>query len=115
VDAEAIADLLSGVGPVRIRRMFGGQGIYSDDVMFALEVDGELYLKADQDTVAAFRSAGSRPFAYERRGRVAEMSYWRLPETAVDEPDEAVHWARLALAAARRARAVAKVKGRRRP
>jgi DNA transformation protein len=113
VDAEAIADLLSGVGPVRIRRMFGGQGIYSGDVMFALEADGELYLKVDRETVEVFRSAGSKPFVHEKRGRLTEMSYWRLPESAVDEPDAAAGWARLALAAARRARSAAGVKGRR--
>jgi DNA transformation protein and related proteins len=31
------------------------------------------------------------------------MSYWRIPAAAADDPDEASRWARLALAAARRA------------
>ena len=115
MDAEAIADLLSGIGPVRIRRMFGGQGVYSGDVMFALEAGGELYLKADGETVEAFRAAGSTPFTYERRGRVAEMSYWRLPEAAADDPDAAQRWARLALAAARRSRSAGKMKRGLRP
>jgi DNA transformation protein and related proteins len=112
VDPEAIADLFAGVGPVRIRRMFGGQGVYSGNVMFALEADGELYLKTDPETVAAFRSAGSKPFVYEKRGRLTEMSYWRLPEAAADEPDEAARWARLALAAAQRTRSTGRLRGR---
>ena len=82
--------------------MFGGKGIYADEVMFALEADGELYLKIDDGTVASFRSAGSKPFAYEKDGRTIEMSYWRLPDGAADDPDEAARWARLAIAAATR-------------
>jgi DNA transformation protein len=105
VDPEAIRDLFASLGLVRTRRMFGGQGIYLGELMFALEVDGELYLKTDDDTVPAFRSAGSRPFAYEREGRATQMSYWRLPDRALDDPDEAARWGRLALDAAGRAAA----------
>ena len=90
--------------------MFGGQGVYSGDLMFALEADGELYLKTDPETVAAFRAAGSTPFTYEMRGRVAEMSYWRLPDAAADDPESAATWARLALEAARRVRSAGKVR-----
>jgi DNA transformation protein len=105
MDAEAIRDLFAGLGPVRTRRMFGGQGIYAGDVMFALEAGGELYLKADDSLVPAFQAAGSRPFIYEREGRAAQMSYWRLPDGAVDDPEEAARWGRLALEAATRAAA----------
>ena len=103
MDPEAIRDLFAGIGPVRVRRMFGGQGIYLGDLMFALEAGGELYLKADDATVKAFRAAGSAPFLYERDGRRIEMSYWRIPAAAADDPDEASRWGRLALEAARRA------------
>ena len=102
MDPEAIRDLFSSLGPIRMRRMFGAQGIYLDDLVFALEADGELYLKADAATLDAFRAAGSRPFTYERSGRTARMNYWRLPDAAVDDPDEAARWGRLALDAARR-------------
>jgi DNA transformation protein len=71
--------------------------------MFALEADGELYLKADAATLEVFRAAGSRAFTYDKNGRTARMSYWRLPDAAVDDPDEAARWGRLALDAARRA------------
>ncbi len=106
MDAEAIRDVFSGLRPIHIRRMFGGHGIYQGELMFALEVGGELYLKIDEETVEIFRGLGSRPFTYERRdGRAATMSYWLMPESALDDPDEAAPLARLALEAARRARA----------
>ncbi len=104
MDSEAIRDLFASLGPVRTRRMFGGQGVYSGELMFALEIEGELFLKVDDASVPAFRSAGSRPFAYERDGRTTEMSYWRLPDEALDDPDEAARWGRLGLDAAGRGR-----------
>jgi DNA transformation protein and related proteins len=112
MDPEAIRDLFAGIGPVRVRRMFGGQGIYAGELMFALEAGGELFLKADDETVDALRAAGSAPFVYDRDGRHIEMSYWRIPAAAADDPDEASRWARLALEAARRAGAHKQAKTR---
>ena len=111
MDPEAIRDVFRKVGPVVIRRMFGGQGIYRDEVMFALVAGGELYLKADGETAEMFRSIGSRPFSFERRdGRVTETSYWLMPESALDDPDESAELAGMALRTALRARA-AKAQG----
>jgi DNA transformation protein and related proteins len=106
MDAEAIGEVFRAFGSVRIRRMFGGQGIYQGDVMFALEARGELYLKADRETEELFKSLGSRPFAYSGKdGRTATMSYWLMPESALDDPDEAAELAKHALEAAHRAKA----------
>ena len=33
MDHDAISDLFSGLGPVSIRRMFGGKGIYFEGVI----------------------------------------------------------------------------------
>jgi DNA transformation protein len=102
VDPGAILDLFAGLGPIRLRRMFGAQGVYLDEVMFALAAGGELYLIVDAVTLDSFRAAGSHPFTYERQGRTARLNYWRLPDAAMEDPDEAARWARLALDAARR-------------
>ena len=76
--------------------------------MFALVASDELYLKVDGESIGFFRDLGSRPFAYETRdGRKSIMSYWLMPESALDDPDEAAELARHALEAARRARAAA--------
>lgn len=102
MDADRIHELFAPIGAIAIRRMFGGAGIYRDGRMFALEADGELYLKVDQTTRAAFAAVGSRPFTYTGKGKPVAMSYWLLPETAHEDPDELVHWATLALSAAAR-------------
>jgi DNA transformation protein and related proteins len=103
MDAEAIRDVFRSFGPVHIRRMFGGKGIYQDELMFALEAGGELYLKVDEESVKAFQELGSRPFTFEMRdGRATLTSYWLMPESALDDPDEAREFATMALGAARR-------------
>jgi DNA transformation protein len=112
MDAEAIRDVFRGFGPVQIRRMFGGQGIYQDGLMFALEAGGELYLKVDEESVGTFQELGSRPFTVEmRNGRATLTSYWLMPESALDDPDEARECAAMALGAARRAKARKGAKG----
>jgi DNA transformation protein len=106
MDAEAIREIFQAFGPVSLRRMFGGQGIYRDGVMFALEDEGELYLKVDDESLAHFRDLGSRPFSYRTKdGRSTIMSFWLLPESALDDADEAADLARMALRAALRAKA----------
>ncbi len=98
---ELLKDSLRGLGPVSVRRMFGGAGLYADGVMFGLIADDTLYLKANDETKLAFEAEGLEPFSYEgKRGRVA-MAYWRIPERLLDDPDEMVAWARTALNVAR--------------
>ena len=72
--------LLSGLGPVTIRNMFGGAGVYADGVMFAILVDDVLYLKADESSQRAFESEGMGPFTYRPAGKgPVAMRYWEVP------------------------------------
>lgn len=102
--SEAIGDLFAALGPIRTRAMFGGQGVFREDLMFALVADGEIYLKADVETASLFESAGSQPFSYRGSGRIVRTSYWRLPDAALDDPAKAEAWGRLAVDASSRAR-----------
>jgi DNA transformation protein len=107
VEADHIRELFAAFGPVTVRRMFGGAGIFADGVMFALVADETIYLKADDRTVPDFEREKSAPFSYgARAGRRVVMSYWRLPDRLYDDPDELAAWARSALAAAHRAATV---------
>lgn len=108
MDREDIAELFSAFGPVDIRRMFSGFGLFADDVCFSLFLRGELYLKADEATAPRFEEEGSRPFSYTqtRSGKVITVnSFWRLPERLYDDPEELAVWARQALAVAQRKQA----------
>ncbi len=66
---ELLKDTMRGLGPVSVRRMFGGAGIYADGVMFGLIADDTLYLKADEKTKRDFEAEGLGPFVYEGGGR----------------------------------------------
>jgi len=102
---EFARDLLSGIGPVTIRNMFGGAGIYTDGVMFAILVDDTLYLKADCASSRAFAAGGKGQFTYAPAGKApVAMSYWEVPERLLDEPDELAAWARQALKVAQAAK-----------
>lgn len=102
---ELLKNSMRDLGPVNVRRMFGGAGVYADGVMFGLIAEDTLYLKGDVETKRDFEAEGLCPFVYEGRGRKISMSYWRAPERLLDDPDELVVWARTALEAARRAAA----------
>ncbi len=98
---DHIRELLGGLGPLTVKPMFGGASVQLDGTAFALVFRETLYLKVDDETRAAFEAEGSGPFIYDMKdGRSASLGYWSLPEGALDDPDEAVRWARLALEAA---------------
>ena len=110
---DHVTDLLSDLGPVQVKRMFGGVGLYQSDLMFALIFGDSLYLKADKETEAQFEAAGSSPFTFEMKdGRTGILHYWRLPEEAGDDRMAACRWARLAVETAIRARAKDKAVGK---
>lgn len=107
-------ELLAGMGRVEARRMFGGAGLYRDGVMFALLDDDVLYFRVDEALEADLKVAGSEPWVYSMRrdGAVREMGYWRMPESAADDPDEAVMLAKRALAAALKRKTLREAKPR---
>jgi DNA transformation protein len=81
--------------------MFGGVGLYVDDLFIALIADDRLYLKANASTQAAFEAAGCEPFRYTMKdGREMTMGYWTAPEEALDSPEAMRPWARRAMEAA---------------
>jgi DNA transformation protein and related proteins len=103
--AEYCAELLSSLGTVRVKRMFGGHGIYVDDLFMAIVAGERLYLKTDAHTVATFEAAGCQPFTYTAKGnRHVSVGYRAAPAEAMDSPALMRPWARLAIEAALRAR-----------
>jgi DNA transformation protein len=106
VTPDDIRDLFAVFGPVEVRRMFGGAGIYADGIMFALVHDGAIYLKAGAQNAAAFERERCPPFTYTTKGGTrGVMSYRRMPDRLYDDADELAVWARDALATARGRRA----------
>ena len=101
---DNITDRLTPLGPVTGRAMFGGFGIFMDGLMFGLIADNDLYLKVDDENLPTFEAAGSHPFTYEGKSKPVQMSYWKVTEQVLNDPNELIDWAAAAFAAARRAK-----------
>jgi DNA transformation protein len=104
--AEHCLELFSPLGHARAKRMFGGHGLYVDDLFIALIADGRLYLKTHEATRQHFADAGGQPFVYEgsEHKPTVVMSYWTPPAEALESPALMAPWARLAIEAALAAR-----------
>lgn len=104
MDNAAIEEMFSSLGPVTIKRMFGGKGIYCEGRILALEIGGDVLLKADAETSSEFEAAGCVRWTYAGKGKTVAMPYWSIPDEAFDDPDEMARWVRLAYGAALRAK-----------
>ena len=102
--ATYCCELLAPQGAVHARRMFGGHGVYVDDVFVAILAGETLYLKADEQTQSRFEAAGCRRFEYSARGKQHALGFWTVPPEAMDSPNLMQPWAALAMEAALRAR-----------
>lgn len=83
--------------------MFGGVGIYSNDLFFALIAEDVLFFKADDTNRDDFIDAGMGPFMpYGESGEI--MQYYEVPADILEQTDELRDWAAKAIDVAQRAR-----------
>lgn len=109
-----LIDLMAGFGPVSLRRMFGGAGLYHGGVMFALVFDDTLYFKVDDRNRPAFEAAGMAAFTYEGDKGPVAMSFYEAPPDAMEDAEMMRDWVRGAYEAALGAKAAkASIKARR--
>ena len=98
---DYVVEQLGRVMPVRAKAMFGGYGIYADEVFFALLSSNEtLYLKVDDTNRADFERIGMGAFQPYSEGKA--MPYYELPADILEDTDALRPWLEKALAVARR-------------
>jgi DNA transformation protein len=88
---------------VRGRNMFGGVGIYSGDLFFALIGNDTLYFKVDDETRPDFEAIGMGPFRPFGDGGET-MQYYEVSAEVLEDHGELAAWSGKAVAVARRAR-----------
>jgi DNA transformation protein len=100
-----LEDLFCVVPDTSIRKMFGGAGIFRHGLMYGLALsDGQISLKADEETIADFVAEGCEEWQYQRKnGKVTTMGYWYIPERLTDDSDELLTWSMKAFDVAARA------------
>ena len=101
-DPDRFDDLFATFGKILVRRMFGGEGLFRDGLMFGLVDEERIFLKTDEKTRARFVEEGCGPFTYQmKKGEGILTSYYELPDRLYDDPEELADWARAAFAVAR--------------
>ena len=89
---------------IRDRSMFGGVGIYGDNLFFALIADDTLYFKVNDTNRPDFEARGMGPFQpYGDSGEV--MQYFQVPDDLLENPDALAPWVEKSMAVARAKRA----------
>ena len=96
---DFVLDQLSGVDGVRAQAMFGGTGLYCNDVFFGIIHRDILYLKVNDDTRAAFERAGMKPFK-PYADRPTTMQYYEVPVAILEDPRDLAVWIERAVAVA---------------
>jgi DNA transformation protein len=101
LDPDHVQELFAAFGPVSVRRMFGGAGVFADGLMIAIVAGGVIYLKTAPNGTGAFEREQCGPFSYATKDGTRQLtSYWQMPERLYDDSDELAQWARTALAVA---------------
>jgi DNA transformation protein len=110
-----VLDQLSRVATgVSGRNMFGGVGIYTGDLFFALIGHDTLYLKVDESNRPDFEAVGMGPFRpFGEGGEV--MQYYEIPADVLEEPEALRGWVEKAIAVARKARRAKKLPAKKKP
>ncbi len=80
--------LFEPLGEVKSRSMFGGFGIFVDDIMFALVVNDCLHIRSDEQSKKYFAKQGCQPYVYSKKGFPVVTKYYSLPQNYWDTPDE---------------------------
>ena len=98
---EFVLEQLGRVAPpIRAKSMFGGTGIYSHDIFFALIANDELYLKVDDTNRPDFETRGMGPFLPYGAGSSA-MQYYLLPADVLEDVDTLREWVEKSIVVAR--------------
>lgn len=97
---DYVLEQLAGLGRVRSHRMFGGVGLYCDELFFALITDDTLYLKVDDSNRDDFVRRGMQPFRPYRDRPEWEMGYYEVPADVLEDAETMTVWARKSVRAA---------------
>lgn len=93
---EFVLEQLVGVRGIRARGMFGGVGLYADDVFFGIVAADTLYFKADDTSRRDYELAGSHAFKpYDDKPMT--MPYYNVPVDVLEDADMLARWARRAV------------------
>lgn len=89
--------LLDQLSFIKVKKMFGGAGLYYEGLIFGLLADDVLYFKVDDSNRGDYEEAGTaafQPFAH----KPLVMPYYEVPAEIMENREQLADWAWKALA-----------------
>jgi DNA transformation protein and related proteins len=112
---EYVLEQLSSLRGLVPRRMFGGAGIYQDELFFGLIFKDTLYFKVNDANRASYEARGMARFRpYENRPQVS-LTYYEVPADVLENREELAIWAQRAVEAAAASKMEKEAKRRKAP
>lgn len=91
-----VQDQLADLPALRVRRMFGGHGLYLDDAFFGIIAAERLYFRTNERSRAKYLAAGMGVFQPSERQTL--KNYCEVPAEIVEDGARLREWAREAAA-----------------
>jgi DNA transformation protein len=88
---DFVLDQLLELDDVEARRMFGGYGLYRDEIFFGIIHKGRLYFKIDGSTVGEYRKRKMKPFRPNAKQTL--KSYYQVPVEIIEDNQKLCQWA----------------------
>lgn len=95
-------ELFAPLGNIRSRTQFGGFSLSADRAMFGLVSDGELFLRATDDTEGHFCRKKMERLIYRKRGMDVHLRYFKVSHEQWSDPHVLLRLARVSLKGMRR-------------
>ena len=89
---EHILDLLDDEEGISFKRMFGGYGLFKNELAVALILRSEIFMKVDQSNINDYKSAFSKQFTYKKKGKDICLSNWAIPSEILEDKDLFIVW-----------------------
>lgn len=89
-----IAERIDRLGPVTVRRFFGGAALVMDGIQVGFVMKGSLYLRVDDASRPVIEALGAAPFAYAAGSKtVTVASYYEVPDAILEDIERLRDWA----------------------
>ena len=94
---DYVLDQLTGLTPLRARKMFGGMGLYCGTQFFGILYQGRLFFRTHPANRNEYVARGMTPFTYERGKKIVSLNYFEVPPEVLEQRGALLEWARRAL------------------
>ncbi|WP_312774164.1 TfoX/Sxy family DNA transformation protein [Atlantibacter hermannii] len=81
-----VEDVLKTLGKIHCRSLFGGYSLTIEKASFGMLVDGELFLRAGEQSAEYFSQRNSTKLTFTRRGRPVHLNYYRVDNDLWNNP-----------------------------